>query len=165
MRKLLVIASALAATQFAPASAADQTANGVIERAEKAFASQLALTRAPDNGGSVQATWIAKDAIYQYALRDIGVSLRVEGRAAVSAHLRALADAAPGAGVENIRFFPTMEPDVVFVQYDVVPADGGERSSPLAIIQMQGEQIVKFTQLNRTPESLQALKATTEPIN
>jgi hypothetical protein len=165
MRKLLVVASVLAATQMAPALAADQTDCALIERAQKAFAAQLALSRSPDNGGSAQATWIAKDAVYQYALRDVGVSLRVEGRAVVTAHLRALANAAPVAGVESIRFFPTMEPDVVFVQYVLVPADGGERSSALAIIQMQGEQIVKFTQLNRTRQSLQALKATTEPVN
>lgn len=163
MRKLLVVAAALAAVQSLPVSAADQTATGVMERAEKAFASQLALLRTPSNGQNVQASWIAPDAVYQYALHGLSVSLRLEGRAAVTEHLRALAEAAPSAAVENIRFFPTMEPDVVFVQYDLVFADGtGKRSSPLASIQMRGEQIAKFSQLNRTPESLQALQATTE---
>jgi hypothetical protein len=158
MRKLVVIAAALAAIQALPVSA-----NDVMQRAEKAFASQLALLRTPSNGQNVQASWIAPDAVYQYALRGLNVSLRLEGRPAVTAHLRALADAAPRAAVENIRFFPTLEADVVFVQYDLVLADGtGKRSSPLASIQMRGEQIAKFSQLNRTPESLQALQATSE---
>ena len=160
MRKLLVIAAALAATQLPPALAGDQAASGLIGRAEKAFASQLAQSHTSASGKDGEATWIAEDAVYQYALSGIEVSLRIQGRAAVTTYLRALADAAPNAAIENIRFFPTLEPELVFVQYDLVPADDvAKRTSPLAIIQMEGDQIVKFTQLNRTPQSLQALKA------
>lgn len=171
MRKLLVIIAAVAATQLSPVLAADQTADDLIERAEKAFASQLALTRASDSGQSEQASWLTHDVVYEYAqreyaLRGIDVNFRVKGRAAVTAHLQALADVAPDAIVENIRFFPTLEPDVVFVQYDLVaPDDFYKRSSTVATIQIRGDQIAKFTQLNRTPESLQAMKAPPQRIN
>ena len=83
----------------------------------------------------------------------------------MSTHLKALAEAAPRATLENMQFFPTLEPDVVFVQYDLVPADSAaKRSSALAIIQMHGDQIVKFTQLSRS-NSLQALKLPSAPAN
>lgn len=165
MRKSLIIAAALAAIQSLPAAASD-----VMQRAEKAFGSQLALMRAPNNPHNPQLSWIGENAIYhyalhEYALRGIDVNLRIEGRAAVSAHLRALAEAAPRATVENMQFFPTLEPDVVFVQYDLVTAEyAAKRSSALVIIQMNGDQIVKFTQLSRS-DSLQALKLPSAAVN
>jgi hypothetical protein len=166
MRKLLVTAAVLAVTQLSPLWAADRATDNLIERAEKAFASQLAQTHTTGRGEDADALWIAKDAVYQYALNGIGASLRLEGRAVITAHLSALADAAPSAAIESIRFFPTIEPDLVFVQYALVPVDGvGKRSNSLAIIQMRGDQIAKFTQLNRTPETLQALKALSGPVN
>jgi hypothetical protein len=166
MRKLLVTTAVFAVTQFSSLWAADRATDNLIERAEKAFASQLSQTYATGHSEDGEALWIAKDAVYQYALNGIGVSLHLEGRTTITAHLRALADATPSAAIEDIRFFPTSEPDLVFVQYVLVPTDGvGKRSSSLATIQMRGDQIAKFTQLNRTPETLQALKATNGPIN
>lgn len=157
MKKSLVIATLLAAYQTTSV-AAGETTGSVVQRAEKAFAAQLTLTRAASGVENAPPAWIAKDAVYQYALRGIDVTLRVEGRTAVAAHLRALAEAAPGALIENVHIYPTLEPEVVFVQYDLLPQDGvGKRTSPLAIIEMRGEQIVKFTQLSRSSESLRAL--------
>lgn len=161
MRKLLV--AAISVTYLSSAFAADPAAEPVAARAKNAFVAQLAMQDA-------HGTWIAEDAIYQYTLteyglRGHGVNLTVEGRQAVLAHLRALADGAPRANISNVYVFPTLEPDVVFVQYELRPVDGGKASMPLAIIQMRGNEIVKYTQLSRTPEILQALKANIAPVN
>jgi hypothetical protein len=128
----------------------------IIERAQTAFAAQLALDCGPDT----QMEWVAEDAVYQYALSGIDVNLRMEGRTVVAEHLCAMSDFAPEAIAQNIHYFPTLMPDLVYVQYDLVPTDGtSERSRPLAIIQMRADQIVKFTQLSRSPESLKVLTA------
>ena len=88
-------------------------------RAEEAFASQLTQSHASAGSKEAEAIWIADDAVYEYALSGTDISLRVQGRAAVTAYLRAPVDAAPSAAIENIRFFPTLEPDLVFVQYHI----------------------------------------------
>jgi hypothetical protein len=42
----------------------------------------------------------------------------------------------------------------------MVPVDGfGKRANQLAIIRMRNNQIARFTQLNRSPESLKVLTA------
>lgn len=163
MRKLLVLCAALGVTHLSSALAADPASNDVVARAKEAFTAQLTLQ-------DPQTPWVAEDAVYQYTLteyglRGSGVNVRVEGRPAVLAHLRALADSAPKATISNLYVFPTLESDLVFVQYLLTPADGGKPTMPLAIIEMRGKEIVKYTQLNRTPEMLQALKATVTPIN
>lgn len=161
MRKLLI--AAVGVMQLTSSFAADPAAGTVVTRAKNAFAAQLAMQ-------DPRGAWIAEDAIYQYTLseyglRGSGVNLNVEGRQAVLAHLRALADSAPRASVANVYVFPTLEPDLVFVQYELKPADGSKTSMPLAIVQMRGNEIVKYTQLSRTPEILQALKANMTPVN
>jgi hypothetical protein len=131
-------------------------ANSNIERAQAAFAAQLALDCAP----GMQMHWVAEEAVYQYALSRVDVRLQVEGRASVAEHLCALSAVAPDAIVQNIHYFPTLKPDLVYVQYDLIPTDGTrERSRPLAIIEMQGDQIVRFTQLSRSPESMTVVNA------
>ncbi len=153
MRKLLVACAALAVLQLSPALAAERD---VIERARLAFSEQLQLV-CSDNAGY---GWIAENAVYQYPLNGINVKLRVEGRDAVAAHLRALAEVAPDIRVENIHYYPTLKGNVVFVQYDRVSGGGtGERRPVVAIIEMDGDQIANFTQLNGTRESLQAMQA------
>jgi hypothetical protein len=128
----------------------------VIERAEIAFAAQLAL----DCASGTQAEWVADDAVYQYALSGIEVKLQVEGRANVAEHLCAMSAVAPEAVAQNIHYFPTLKPDLVYVQYDLVSTDSkGKDSRPLAIIQMQDDQIISFTQLSRSPESLRVVNA------
>jgi len=128
----------------------------VIERAQIAFAAQLAL----DCASGTQAEWVADDAVYQYALTGIEVKLQVEGRANVAEHLCAMSAVAPEAIAQDIHYFPTLKPDLVYVQYDLVSTDGtGRDSRPLAIIQMQDDQIISFTQLSRSPESLRVVNA------
>lgn len=128
----------------------------VIERAQTAFAAQLAL----DCAAGTQAEWVADDAVYQYALSGIEVKLQVEGRANVAEHLCAMSAVAPEAIAQDIHYFPTLKPDLVYVQYDLIPTDGtGKHSRPLAIIQMQDDQIIRFTQLSRSPESLTVVNA------
>lgn len=164
----VVIASAVLAAGAVSAAetnplAADRLTDDVVKRAREAFNAQLAM-RDP------QAPWVAEDAVYQYALteyglRGSGVNVRVEGRPAVLAYLRALADNAPKATISNLYVFPTLEPDLVFVQYQRTPADGSKPSMPLAIIEMRGKEIARYTQLGRSPEILQALKTGIAPGN
>ena len=159
MKMLLVIIATIAATQLSPAFA---TERDVIERAQAAFDAQLALDCVPNS----QIDWVAEDAVYQYALSGIDMSLRMEGRAVIAEPLCALSAVAPAAVAENMHYFPTLHPDMVYVQYDLVPIDGiGKRTSPLAIIQMRDNQIARFTQLSKSPESLDVLKATAGRIN
>ena len=159
MKKLLVIIATIAATQLSPAFAIERD---VIERAQAAFDAQLALDCVPN----AQNDWVAEDAVYQYALSGIDVSLRMQGRAVIAEHLCALSVFSRGAIAENIHYFPTLHPEIVYVQYDLIPANGsGKRSKPLAIIQMRDTQIARFTQLSKSPESLEVLKATTGNIN
>jgi hypothetical protein len=63
-------------------------------------------------------------------------------------------------GVENIHYYPTLDRNIVFVRYDRVShGSSGERRPVVAIIEMRGEEIVNFTQLNGTRESLLAVQA------
>ncbi len=159
MKKLLVMFATIAATQLSPAFAIERN---VIERAQAAFDAQLALDCVPDT----QIDWVAEDAVYQYALSGIDVRLRMEGRAVVAEHLCALSAIAEDEIAENFRYFPTLHPEIVYVQYDLVPADGiGKRTSPLVVIQMRADQIARFTHLSKSPESLRVLEATTGRIN
>jgi hypothetical protein len=159
MRALLFVIATIAALNTSPASAVQKD---VIERASLAFTEQLELSCTP----GAEPEWIAEDAVYKYALSSLYVWLRVEGREAVAAHLCGLSAVAPAAEVENIQYIPTPDREVVFVHYDLVPTDGsGERKSPLAMIEMRGNQIVNFTQLSRSPQSLNVLQAATGGMN
>jgi hypothetical protein len=159
MKKLLVMIAAIIATQLSPAFATERDA---IERAQAAFDAQLALECVSD----AQIDWVTEDAVYQYALSGIDVSLRMEGRSVVAAHLCALSAVATDASAENIHYFPTLDPEVVYVQYDLVPVDGaGKSTKPLLVIQMRDDKIARFTQLSKSPESLEVLKATKGVIN
>lgn len=159
MRKLLVIFVAVAAMQFSPAFAVERD---VIERAKLAFSEQLELT----SSASGEYEWIAEDAVYQYPLNDINVKLRVEGRDAIAAHLRALFDVAPETEVEKVSYFPTLDRNVVFVRYDLVATDGsGDRRATVAIVTMRGDQIVEFTQLNQSAKNIEVLNKTTGYFN
>lgn len=157
MRKLFIIIPALIASIIAAQSSPEfASEEEMLERTRAAFDTQLNLTCVR----GMQADWIAEDAVYQYALSGIDVNLRVEGRAGIKEHLCALESTAPDATAENMRYSHTLNPDMVYVQYDLVLTDGsGKRSSALAIIEMRGNQIVQFRQLNRSPGNLVVLEA------
>lgn len=158
MRKLFFAMVAVMVTQ----SAAFAVERDVMERAKLAFSEQLQVTSAM----SCDFEWIAADAVYQYPLGDINVKLRVEGRDAVAAHLRAASEIALDSKVENISYFPTLDSNIVFVQYDLVFVDvSGERRRMVAIIEMRDDQIARFTQLNGAPEALQVLNKATGYFN
>jgi hypothetical protein len=90
----------------------------------------------------------------------------MQGRAVIAEHLCALSAVAPHAIAQNFRYFPTLNPEIVYVQYDLVTADGiGGRTSPLVVIEMRAGQIARFTQLSKSPESLKALETTTGRFN
>jgi hypothetical protein len=154
MRAILFAIASIAIAQIPQAFAVERDS---IERTQAAFDAQLTL--ACDQ--SSQAEWVAEDAVYQYALTGIDTSLRVEGRAAIKAHLCALSAVGSDVIAENIHYYPTLDPEMVYVQYDVVPIDGiGENSREVAaVIQMRADQIVRFTQLSRSAESLDVLEA------
>ena len=148
MSKLFIIISALIASIVAAHSSPEfPSEEQMLERTRAAFDTQLNLTC----GRGMQTDWIAEDAVYQFALSGIDVNLRVEGRAGIKEHLCALASMAPDATAENMRYSHTLNPDMVYVQYDLVLTDGGgKRSSALAIIEMRDNQIIQFRQLNRS---------------
>jgi len=154
MKKLFALSTLIIAGHVTPALAVTQD---VIDRAQSAFAEQLSLECASNPSWE----WVAEDAVYQYVLSDINVRLNVEGRDAIARHLCALSGVNPANhSVESIRYFPTLDPEVVFVQYELVPVDGtGKRKNQLAIIEMRHNQIARFTQLNRSAESLEVLQA------
>lgn len=158
--KTLLFAIATIVALNAPTASAIQ--KNSIERAKDAFTRQLELNCTTD----AQREWITEDAVYQYALSNIHVKLRVEGRAAIAEHLCAISESGPRAQVQNIRYFPTLHQNIVYVQYDLVSADGIKQPvSPLAIIEMRGNQIINFTQLSRSPESLKVLQAAATGMN
>lgn len=158
MRKLFIAMVAIMAMQ----SGALAVERDVIERAKLAFSEQLRLT----SSTSGDLEWIAEDAVYQYPLNDINVKLRVEGRDAITAHLRALSELAPQSEVASIQYYPTLDRNVVFVRYDLMTASGNrEVRSTMVIITMRDDQIAELTQLNSGPESLKALKESTGYFN
>ena len=159
MKKLMIVLAAVAAMQSSPAFAIERD---VIDRAKLAFSEQLAMTTLTVG----DFDWIAEDAVYQYPLNDINVKVRVEGRDAIARHLRALSAIRSMSDAESIQYYPTLDPNVVFVQYYLVPDEGnGERRNNIAIIEMRNDQIVAFTQLNRSADSLQVLNNTTGYFN
>ncbi len=159
MKSLLFVVVTIVAAHLSPALAMEKD---IVERAKVVFTEQLELRCTP----STQTDWIAEDAVYQYALSHIDVRLHLEGRKAIADHLCALSQSSPIAKAENIRYFPTLNRDIVYVQFDLVPVDGvGKRGSPLAIIEMRDNQIASFMQLSRSPGSLKVLEATMGGIN
>jgi hypothetical protein len=158
VKRILVAVTVLTAIHLAPVSAAERD---VIERARLAFSEQLRLACSV-NG---EYGWIAEHAVYQYPLAGIDMTLRVEGRDAVANHLREISEIDPATQVENIAYYPTLDRNIVFVQYDRVShGESVERRPIVAIIEMRGDQIVKFTQLNGARESLQAVNAVSGAI-
>lgn len=158
MRNLFIAMVAFIAMQ----SGAFAAERDVIERAKLAFSEQLRLT----SSSSSAFEWIAEDAVYQYPLSNINVKLRVEGRDAISEHLRALVDVSPNTDVANIEYFPTLNRDVVFVRYDLLSAeDGSNLRSTMVIITMRDDQIVEFTQLNQSAQTLEVLNKSTGYFN
>jgi len=159
MRKLLVVFAALAAIHLSPAFSAERD---VIDRAKLAFSDQLQLI-CSDTG---EYDWIAENAVYQYPLHDIHLKLRVEGRDAISRHLRALSEVAPKTAVEDVTYYPTLDSDIVFVQYDLVSGEGrNERRRVAGIIEMHGDQIASFIQLNSTRENLKVMQTVPARVN
>jgi ketosteroid isomerase-like protein len=159
MRKLLIAFVALAAIQLSPAFSAERD---VVDRAKLAFSDQLQLI-CSDTG---EYDWIAENAIYQYPLHDINVKLRVEGRDAISRHLRALSEVTPNATVENVTYYSTLDSDIVLVQYDLVSGEGrNERRRVAGIIEMHGDQIAGFMQLNGTRENLKVMQTVPATVN
>jgi hypothetical protein len=159
MKTLLFVITTVVALNTSPASAIQRD---TIERAKDAFTEQLDQNCA----SSATPEWIAEDAVYEYALSNINVRLRLEGRTAITEHLCAISESAPASSVRNIRYFPTLHDNIVYVQYDLVSDDGIKQSvSPMAIIEMHGDQIVKFTQLSRSAQSLKALQTNSEGKN
>ena len=152
-----IVAAALNEGELAETlSNAGSSTKSIIERAQTAFAAQLSPVCEP----GTNMDWIAEDAVYQYALTGIDVSLRMEGRDVITKHLCALSTIAADAVVQNVSFFPTLKPDLVYVQYDLVRTDGtGQRSNSLAVIEMRADQIVNFRQLSRSPGSVAVLKS------
>jgi len=127
-----------------------------LKRAEAAFGAQLAMDCSSDR----QMSWIAEDAVYKYALSNINVKLSVEGHSDVTAHLCALESVAPITSAQNIRYFPTLNPEIVYVQYELVAANSPEKlTRQLIIVELQGTKIGKFTQLSRSPESLKVVSS------
>jgi hypothetical protein len=128
----------------------------IIERAQNAFARQLNIDCQADE----QMNWVAEDAVYEYALSRIDVRLQLQGRSSVTEHLCALSETTAQNIVRNVHYFPTLKPDLVYVQYELVATDGsGNNTRPLAIIQMRDDQIVHFTQLSRSTESMEIVNA------
>jgi len=159
MRKLLIAFAALAAVQLSPAFSAERD---VVDRAKIAFSDQLQLI-ASDTG---EYDWITENAVYQYPLHDINVKLRVEGRDAISRHLRALSEIAPNTTVEDVSYYPTLDSDTVFVQYDLVSGEErNERRRVAGIIEMHGDKIAAFMQLNGTRENLKVMQAGPATVN
>jgi len=94
------------------------------------------------------------------------LKLRVEGRDAISRHLRALSEVAPKTAVEDVTYYPTLDSDIVFVQYDLVSGEGrNERRRVAGIIEMHGDQIASFIQLNSTRENLKVMQTVPARVN
>jgi hypothetical protein len=159
MKHLLVVIGTIVATLSSPAYA---VAADAVKGAQVAFAKQLGFNCVSGEG----TDWIAEDAIYQYALNRVDIRLHVEGRKAIADYLCALSESAQTTKVANVHFYPTLNPEKVFVQYELVPVDGiGERRGAMAIIEMRDHRIAGLTQLSRSPGSLKVLEATTKRIN
>jgi len=173
MNKLLVLVAAIAAAYVSPGIAGGQAnavepavqvealsqQSDVIARAERAFAAQLAVGSSPAAADSAHSSWIAEEAVYEYSLGRPFVALKLEGRAAIVEHL--LASVTQDADFTNVRFFPTPDPNIVFVQYEVTARDAatGEQRTRRAIAQidMKGEQIAKLREFSKSQDVLGAL--------
>lgn len=184
MNKLLAIATSLATaylsapTLAAPVQVAASPVEAVapshgdatgIARAKKAFGAYLTAWASPEVTRDAGFEGISQDAVFEYALARQGWTAKVEGKTAILEHLRGLAKIASNWKFSNVHFFPTLDPNVVFVQYEAtahLSATGQAlRHKSIAVVEMTGDQIARMRELSNSQRLLEPVLADKRRLN
>ncbi len=147
MKAFLTLSIATATLLFSAINSAADMAYGstdLIARATVAFHGQAAsLTSAQRE---TQSRWLTDDAAYEYSAPAEAILLSWHGESAIHQHLRHRADEGESIESSNAMFFPTNDPNIVFVQYEV---SGTRARLVVALIEMRGSEIVKIREFAR----------------
>lgn len=105
------------------------------------------------------------DALVEFVTDDSGASLTVHADSLLDDAVSdfGLTDGRPR--VTNVRVFPTNDSNAVFVQYDIVKADGSSTASrdQLAMVEMRGDKVEKMVNFNAPPATLAHSSACATP--
>jgi len=124
-----------------PQTAAAKAAAGVILKAERAiigYVSACASNDAHDLKGV-----LTEDARIEFATDEPGTYLSIDASswaAGCAANVRS----GDSPRMSNLWIFPTLDADVVFVQYDVPAPAGAVLERQLVLLEMRGERIARM---------------------
>ena len=94
---------------------------------------------------------------------------RSRERPPILEHLRGLAKIASNWKFSNMHFFPTLDPNVVFIQYEAIAhlrATGQAlRHKSIAVVEMTGDQIARMRALSNSQRLLEAVLADKHRLN
>lgn len=128
-------------TAQVPHTAAAKAAAGLISRAEHAIVGYVAAcvsNAAQDLNGVM-----TEDARIEFALDEPGTYLSIDASswaAGCAANVRS----GDSPRMSNLWIFPTLDADVVFVQYDVPAPAGAVLERQLVLLEMRGERIARM---------------------
>jgi hypothetical protein len=147
MKAFLSSAIATATLLFSTPNFSADMASGsgdLIARATVAFQGQTASLTSLQR--ETHSKWFAEDASYEYSVPAEAILLSWHGESAIHQHLRHRADQGESIESSNVMFFPTNDPNIVFVQYEI----SGTRARPVvALMEMRGSEIVKIREFAR----------------
>ena len=147
MKAFLTVTIATATLLFSALNSAADMADGsadLIARATVAFHGQAASLTSPQR--ETQISWFTEDAAYEYSAPAEAILLSWHGEFAIHQHLRHRADQGDTVEASNVMFFPTNDPNTVFVQYEV----SGTRARPVVVLmEMRGSQIARIREFAR----------------
>lgn len=157
---LAALALTMAAVSLTPALAQSSAASATLttqqrsdlSQAEAAFSRYLRAWSEPaaDARGLQQV-------FMQRAVLDLTMtarphwSIRVKGTQAIAEYLSAMRSLGAGWKFSNIRFFPTLERGVVFVQYEAVSMLQARGYRNMVIIDMSAGRIARLRDFNSAP--------------
>lgn len=169
MRKLLLLAASIAAigaNASADTPGVDSSTPAIAATAPATNADVLArATRAMD---SYFDAWtlrrepaFADSAVLEYPIARPGLVLKAEGKQAIMQRIQARAEFADNWQFSKVRVFPTLQSDMVVVQYEASAEDftSGKTLSQLyvAFVKMQDNEIVSFQEFSNPAGTLSAL--------
>jgi len=184
MNKLLAIAASLTTAYLSSltlAAPVEQAATAIeavapssgdgaaIARAKKAFAGYLAAWASPEVRFGRGFDGVSEDTVFEYALARQGWTAKIEGKTAIVDHLRDLAKIASNWKFSNVHFFPTLDPNVVFVQYeataDLIGNRQALRHTYIAEVEMTGDRMAHMRELSNSQQLLDAVFAGERRVN
>ncbi len=141
----------------------------LIGRARKAFGTYLAAWSSLEAQSRALSKVLTEDAVFEFRIARPDWSFKIEGEDAVVAHLGNLNAAASNWTFSNVHYFPTLDRNVVFVQYDArftrTASGQVELQKHVSSIEMKDERIAHVREFADSRWILDSLTGERHPRN